>query len=119
MTAIAYGDTFRDEKRDPPRNALKPLYRACCIRITLSPMLPATNALDKLKAHPVFRRLTSDGVVAFTHFASHLKCDILQPQPIFLSNPSILPAVLPPPITDFLGASVGMATDVIDDGRVD
>ena len=42
------------KKRDPPRNALKALYRARCIRITLSPMLPATNALDKLKAHRHF-----------------------------------------------------------------
>ena len=28
MTAIAYGGTCRDEKRDPPRNALKP----CVVR---------------------------------------------------------------------------------------
>ena len=82
-------------------------------------MLATTNALEKLKAHPVFRHLTSDGVVAFTRFASHLKCDILQPQPIPQSNTSILPAVLPPPITNCLGASLGMSTDVIDDGRVD
>ena len=82
-------------------------------------MLATTNALEKLKVHPVFRHLTSDGVVAFTRLASHLKCDILQPQPIPRSNPSILPAVLPPPITNFLGASLGMSTDVIDDGRVD
>ena len=102
------------KKREPPRNALKPQYdhRARCIRSTLSLMLPATNALDKLKAHPVFRHLTSDSVVAFTRFASHLQ---LMPQ----SNPSILPAVLPLPITNLLGASLGMSTNVIDDGHVD
>ena len=82
-------------------------------------MLPATNALDKLKAHPVFRHLTSDSVVAFTRFARHLKCDIFQAQLIPQSNPLILPAVLPPPITNFLGASLGKSINVIDDGRVD
>ena len=78
-------------------------------------MLPATNALDKLKAHPVLRHLTLEGVVTFTRLASHLKRDILQPQPIPQSDPSTPPAVLPPPITKFLGASLGISTDVIDD----
>lgn len=78
-------------------------------------MLPAANALDKLKEHPVLRHLSLDGVVTFTRLASHLKRDILQPQPIPQSNPSIPPAVLPPPITNFLGASLGMSTDDIDD----
>ncbi|KIK00710.1 hypothetical protein K443DRAFT_597631 [Laccaria amethystina LaAM-08-1] len=52
-------------------------------------MLPATNALDKLQAHPVLRHLTLDGVVTFTRLTSHLKRDSLQPQPIPQSNPSI------------------------------
>ena len=101
-------------KRDLPHNVLKPLYCAHCILITLSPMLPATNALDKLKAHPVLRHLTLEGVVTFTRLASHLKCDILQPQLIPQSDPSTPPAILPPPITKFLGASLGISTDVID-----
>jgi hypothetical protein len=103
------------KKRDLPPNMWKPLYHARCIHITLSPMLLATNTLDKLKAHLVLRHLTLDGVVTFTRLASHLKRDILQPQPIPQSDPSIPPAVLPPPITNFLGASLGMSTDVIDD----
>ena len=51
-----------------------------CIHITLLPMLPATNALDKLKAHPVLQHLTLDGVVTFTHHVSQLKHNILQLQ---------------------------------------
>jgi hypothetical protein len=78
-------------------------------------MLPATNAFDKLQADLVLRHLTLDGVVTFTRLASHLTRDILQPQPIPQSNPSIPPAVLPPPIMSFLGASLEMSTNVIDD----
>ena len=58
-------------------------------------MLHATNVAEKLnlKVHPVLVYLTLDGVVTFTwHLsASHLrvKHNILQPQPISESNPSI------------------------------
>jgi len=75
-------------------------------------MLPATNVLEKLKAHPVLRYLTLDGVVTFTRLASHLKRDILQPQPISESNPSLVPAILPQPIISFLGASLGLSTRI-------
>ena len=102
------------KKRDPPRNALKPLYRARRICILLRPILHATNVLERLKAHPVLQYLTLDGIRAFTRPASHLKCDILQPQPIPQINPLLAPAVLPQPVTNFLGISLGMSTDVID-----
>ena len=117
MTAIAYGGNFRDEKRDLPCNALMYYRRTRRICITLSPMLPATNVLEKLKTHPVLRYLTLDGIVTLTRLASHLKRDILQPQPISESNPSplIAPAVLPQPIINFLGTSLGISTDVMDD----
>ena len=56
-------------------------------------MLPATNVLEKLKAHPVLRYLTLDSVVTFTRLASHLKRDILQPQisPAFHTSGSLVP----------------------------
>jgi hypothetical protein len=78
-------------------------------------MLPAISVLEKLKVHPVLRYLTLDGIVTFTRLSSHLKRDILQPQPISESNPMIAPAVLPQPITKFLGLSLGISTDIIDD----
>ena len=83
------------KKRDPPRNALKPVCRAHRICIILPPMLRATNVLEKLKAHPVLRYLNLDGVGAFTRLASHLKRDILQPQPSPQINLSLGPAVPP------------------------
>ena len=103
------------KKHDPPCNVLKPPCRVCCIHITLLPMLPTTNTLGKLKVHLVLQHLTLDGIVTFTCLASHLKCNILQLQPIPQSNPSILSAILPPPIMNFLGASLATSTDVIDD----
>ena len=50
-------------------------------------MLRATSVLEKLKAHPVLQYLNLDGVGAFTRLVSHLKRDILQPQPIPQINP--------------------------------
>ena len=113
-----YGGTFRDEKRDPPRNAQ---YRATCA-LHLQHIIANVTCHQRprqAQGGPVFRHLTSNSVVAFTRFASHLKCDIFQLQLIPQSNPSILPAVLPPPITNLLGASLGMSTNVTDDGHVD
>ena len=78
-------------------------------------MLPATIVLEKLKAHAVLRYLTLDGLVTFTRLASHLKRDILQPQPISKSNPAVPPTVLPQPITIFLGTSLGIPIEVMDD----
>ena len=116
MMAITYGGIFHDEKKgDPSRNMLKPLCRACHICILLLPILHATNVLEKLKMHPILQYLNLDSVGAFTCLASHLKCDILQPQPIPQINPWLVPAVLPQPVTNFLGLSLGMSTDVIDD----
>lgn len=78
-------------------------------------MLPATNALEKLKAHPVLQHLGLDGVVTFTCFASHLICNVLQPQLIPPSNLSIAPAILPQPITVFFGIYVGISADIVED----
>ena len=78
-------------------------------------MLPATSVLEKLKVHPVLQDLTLDGLTTLTRLVSHLKRDILQPQPVCESNSAIAPAILPQPITNFLGAVLGTSTDVIDD----
>ena len=48
------------------------------ITIASLPMLPAANALEKLKVHPVLQHLALDGVVTFICFASHLRCNLLQ-----------------------------------------
>ena len=69
----------------------------------------------RLSAHPILRGLTLDGVVTLTRLASHLKCDILQPQSISESNPNVPPAILPPPIAMFLSASMDIPIDAMDD----
>ena len=82
---------------------------------TVLPMLPPTSVLKKLKAHSVLQYFTLDGIVTFTCIVSHLKHDILQLQPISESNLLIPPAVLPQPIINFLGASLGIFSDIMDD----
>ena len=112
MTAIVYGGNFRMmKKRDLLCNTL---CRARCIYVIL-PMLPATDILEKIQAHPVLQYITLDGVVTFTRLASHLKRDIIQPQSISESNPSIAPTILPQPVTHFLGTSLGISFDVIEE----
>ena len=103
------------KKRDPSRNALKPLCCARHICILLPPILHATNVLEKLEVHPILQYLNLDGVGAFTRLVSHLNRDILQPQPIPQINPLLAPAVLLQPVTNFLGISLEMSTDVIGD----
>ena len=65
--------------------------------------------------------ITSPQIVSWHSHALQAtsNCDIFQVQLIPQSNPVILPTVLPPPITNFLGASLGKSTNVIDDGCVD
>jgi len=75
-------------------------------------MLSAIGLLEVLKTHSV---LILDGVLMFTRLASHLKCDILQLQPIHDSNPAIAPPILPQPIINFFGATLSISTDVMDD----
>jgi hypothetical protein len=43
------------------------------------------------------------------------KCDILQPQPINESNPAVAPSVLPQPIAIFLGRSLCIPVETMDD----
>ncbi|EDR02756.1 uncharacterized protein LACBIDRAFT_307970 [Laccaria bicolor S238N-H82] len=80
------------KKRDPPHNTLKHLYRA------------HSSASHYRQCYPPPTPLTS------SRFASHLKRDILQPQPIPRNNSSILPSA-----HHNLGASLGMSTNDIDD----
>ncbi|KAF8957605.1 hypothetical protein BDZ97DRAFT_1669810 [Flammula alnicola] len=71
--------------------------------------------LANLSRHAVLCHLTLDGIVTFTRFASHLKRDILQPQPINESNPATPPACLPEHILTFLGTALGIPLNAMDD----
>ena len=115
MTAIAYGNTCRDEKTWPAAQCVETPVSCAPHLHHFTANITCHQCPWELKAHPVLQYLNLDGAGAFTHLASHLKRDILQPQPIPQINPSLAPAVLPQGITDFLGISLGMSTDVIDD----
>ena len=43
---------------------------------------PVTDLLDQLQVDPVLCYLTLDGIITFVRLITHLKRDILQPQPV-------------------------------------
>ena len=71
--------------------------------------------LTQLQAHPALCYLTLDGITTFVCLIAHLKCDILQPQPINESNPANTPTILPQPIARFLGNALSIPVEVMDD----
>ncbi|KDR71533.1 hypothetical protein GALMADRAFT_102508 [Galerina marginata CBS 339.88] len=75
----------------------------------------AIHVLERLKAHPILRHLTLDGICTFARLGSNLKREILQPQPISESNPAIAPAILPEHVHTFLGKALGIPLEVMDD----
>ena len=75
---------------------------------------PIVELLAQLQAHPILRYLTLDGVTTLVRLITHLKRDILQPQPINESNPTNAPTVLPQPIARFLGEALSIPVEVMD-----
>jgi hypothetical protein len=76
---------------------------------------PIVELLAQLQTHPILRYLTLDGITTFVRLITHLKRDILQPQPINESNPTNAPTVLPQPIASFLGKALSIPVEVMDD----
>lgn len=56
--------------------------------------------------HPTLKGLTLEGIVLFSRLASHLKRDILQPQPLVESNHEAAPTQLPSSILTFLATCI-------------
>src|SRR6266700_7734632 len=77
-------------------------------------MLIAVSILENIKGAPCPSISHFRWHCDMTCLASHLKRDILQPQPICDNNPAIAPAILPRPIINFLGAALGNSTAVMD-----
>ena len=71
--------------------------------------------LAQLQVHLVLHHLTLDGITTFVCLITHLKCDILQPQPINESNPTNVPTILRQPITRFLGKALSIPFKVMND----
>jgi hypothetical protein len=58
-----------------------------------------------------FCYLTLDGITTFVRLITHLKRDILQPQPINESNPTNTPTILPQRIATFLGKALSIPVE--------
>jgi hypothetical protein len=69
------------------------------------------SMLVGLQTHPILKDITLEGVIVFSRLASHLKRDIIQPQPIPESNPDVPPTVLPPTISTFLSTCIEIPPD--------
>ena len=76
---------------------------------------PIVELLTQLNAHSILRFLTLDGITTFVRLITHLKRDILHPQPINESNPTHAPTVLPQAIATFLGKALSIPVEVMDD----
>jgi hypothetical protein len=76
---------------------------------------PVVELLAQLQKHPILRCLTLDGITTLVRLITHLKHDILQPQPINESNPAFAPSILPESIALFLGNALSIPVEVMDD----
>lgn len=76
---------------------------------------PIIELLAQLRRHPILRYLTLDGITTLVRLTTHLKREILQPQPINSSNPTVAPSILPQPIAVFLGRALSIPVEVMDD----
>ena len=66
------------------------------------------HTLLQLQAHPVLKNITFDGITTFTRLASRLKREIIQPQPLAESDPTVPPLVLPQSISASLAACLNI-----------
>jgi hypothetical protein len=74
------------------------------------------QVLKNLSDHPVLYNLTIDEVIAFARLASHLKRDIIQPQPVNKDcTLDIPPTILPVSISIFLSNTIGIPLDSVQD----
>ncbi|KAF8801527.1 hypothetical protein BYT27DRAFT_7114765 [Phlegmacium glaucopus] len=73
------------------------------------------SMLVGLQTHLVLKDITLEGIILFSRLASHLKRDILQPQPIYESNPETAPMVLPHSISMFLATCIGVPLENMGD----
>lgn len=69
----------------------------------------------KLYTYPALRQINLDGITTFARLISHLKRDILQPQPAEHSDPDTAPMVLPQSVSTFLSRAVGIPEESIGD----
>ena len=73
------------------------------------------RALENLQKHPVLQKLTLNHVLQYARLISHLKNDILLPQPLEQSDPNIPPDVLPLNLVNFLSLALKIEEEFVQD----
>ena len=73
------------------------------------------DILILLQANPTLKKITLEGIVTFGRLISHLKREIIQPQPINETNSGQPPTVLPQSISAFLSSSLSIPIDSMQD----
>jgi len=78
MSSKMSGDRVR--RQVPQRDNVTPPRSFVSIIITME--RPVIDLLAQLQVDPVLCYLTLDGIITFVRLITHLKRDILQPQPV-------------------------------------
>ena len=73
------------------------------------------TALVQLQKHEILRNLTLNDVSRYARLVSHLKNNILLPQPHDQSDPNIPPDVLSPSLAGFLSETLQIYEEYIQD----
>ena len=68
--------------------------------------------MERFTHHPALNSTSIHQIATFIRLASHLKRDILQPQPISQTTDQ-LPAILPPSVSQFIRNAVGIPLDMV------
>ncbi|KAF8165809.1 hypothetical protein B0H34DRAFT_649042 [Crassisporium funariophilum] len=73
------------------------------------------KALEKLQKHEVLQSLSLDDISRYARLVGHLKNDILLPQPLSQTDPSLPPDVLSSSMASFLSEALQIDEDYIQD----
>ena len=77
--------------------------------------LVLVSALQTLQQHTYLHSLTLNDISCYARLVSHLKRDILQPQPLDQSNIDKPPDILPPSIVYFLNKALQIPLKSVQD----
>ena len=86
-----------------------------CQNIEIVPAMRIFKALVKLQEHDVLRELSLNDISQYARLVGHLKNDILLPQPLDQSDPSIPPDVLSSSVAGFLSDALEIDEEYIQD----
>jgi len=73
--------------------------------------MSVVSVLEALHVLPILQEISLHTVIQYSRLVSHLKEDILLPQPVDQSNISEPPKILPPTIAKFLALATGIPVE--------